>query len=313
MLARCKAEFPVIIAGNRSVSRECADLLAGKEVYRCENVLPELGKLNIEPSQKQIRELFLRRIIQAKGLSKASQLISGIMMPTPGAVLEAMKLLADGTKLEPGLGELVCVDLGGATTDVYSVAKGSPTHASTVLKGLPEPYAKRTVEGDIGMRYSIRGILDAEGIERITQLSGLSEDKALELSDYLSANTNVLPDTPEIVSLDFALAAVAVETAVSRHSGTLESVYTQLGEAFMQVGKDLRPVEKIIATGGALIHSGKGREIVSRALYNPAQPMSLRPKDAKILVDKRYIMAAMGLLGAHYPETALRIMKKELM
>ena len=92
-------------------------------------------------------------------MSKAAELISGILMPTPAAMMAAMQLLAEGTKTESGIGELVAVDLGGATTDVYSIADGMPTQSNTIVKGLMEPYAKRTVEGDIGMRYSISGIV----------------------------------------------------------------------------------------------------------------------------------------------------------
>ena len=140
--------------------------------------MPKFGTLNIEPTQKEIREVFLKRIVQAKGLTKASELISGIMMPTPSAVMAAMKLLAEKTDNSRGLGELVAVDVGGATTDVYSVANGMPTDPRTMLKGLPEPYIKRTVEGDIGMRYSIRGIVDAAGIKTIAELAGMSEARA---------------------------------------------------------------------------------------------------------------------------------------
>ena len=85
-------------------------------------------------------------------------------------MLAAMTLLADGLAGEPGIGELLAVDLGGATTDVYSIASGMPKQLDTVYKGLPEPYAKRTVEGDIGMRYSIHGILEAAGLDRVAQL-----------------------------------------------------------------------------------------------------------------------------------------------
>ena len=97
--------------------------------------MPRLGELNIEPTQKQIREVFLNRIVQGKGLSKASDLVSGIIMPTPSAMLTAMELLSDGWEEHQGIGELVGVDLGGATTDVYSIAEGSPANMATVMKG----------------------------------------------------------------------------------------------------------------------------------------------------------------------------------
>ncbi len=313
MLAQCKADFPVVIAGNRSAVRQCARLLEGRETYICENVMPRFGTLNILPAQQQIREIFLRRIIHAKGLSKASELISGILMPTPSAMMKAMQLLAEGCEGEKGIGELIAVDVGGATTDVYSIAEGMPRNANTIYKGLPEPYVKRTVEGDIGMRYSIRGILEAAGTQQLAQLSGLSRDRVETLVDYLAGHTDVLPgDDPEMRALDEALASMAIETAVRRHAGTLEEAYTMMGLTYVQTGKDLTDVGQIVATGGSLIHTVNTGKIVSHALYNPADPMSLRPRSAKIWVDRSYILAAMGLLSETRPQTALRIMKKEL-
>ncbi|ODU56846.1 MAG: MutL protein [Clostridium sp. SCN 57-10] len=312
MLAGCKSDFPVVIAGNRTAARQCARYLEGRETLICENVMPKFGVLNIEPAQKQIRQIFLRRIIQAKGLSKATALVSGILMPTPSAMMHAMQLLAEGCKDEKGIGDLVGVDVGGATTDIYSIADGMPHDTNTVYKGLPEPYVKRTVEGDIGMRYSIHGIVEAAGISRVAQLSGLSEARALELVNYLSEHTDVVPQDAEQEALDFALASLAIETAVIRHAGTMEEAYTMMGLAYVQTGKDLRDVRQIVVTGGSLIHTKRTGDIAAHALYNPARPVSLRPKEAKIWVDRSYILAAMGLLAEYEPQTALRIMKKEL-
>ena len=178
MLAALPPEFPIVVAGNRTAARECERLLAGHEVHVCPNVMPRFGVLQIEPTQNKIREIFLGRIVQAKGLSKVTGLLSDILMPTPAAVLQAMELLAKGCEGESGIGDLVAVDVGGATTDVYSMADGMPEQMNTVYKGLPEPFSKRTVEGDIGMRYSIRGIVEAAGLPRVSQLSGLSQDKS---------------------------------------------------------------------------------------------------------------------------------------
>ena len=313
MLATMEPSFPVVIAGNRTAARECSRILEKFETYICPNVMPKFGVLNIEPTQKQIREIFLNKIIQAKGLSKAAALLSDIMMPTPSAVLQAMELLAQGCEGETGIGDLIAVDVGGATTDVYSMADGMPETMNTVYKGIPEPFAKRTVEGDIGMRYSIRGIVDAAGVERIAKLSGLSARRVEELVDYLRSHTDRLPDgDPELEALDFALASMAIETAVARHAGTMEETYTMMGQTFVQSGKDLRHVRQVVVTGGSLIHTKRTAEIAKHALYSPAQPDSLRPKTADIWVDRTYILAAMGLLSSYYPQTALRIMKKEL-
>ena len=135
MLASLPPDFPIVIAGNRSAARECERILAGHTTYVCPNVMPKFGVLNIEPTQSKIREIFLDRIVQAKGLSRVTGLLSDILMPTPSAVLQAMELLSSGCEGEPGIGDLVAVDVGGATTDVYSMADGMPEQMNTVYKG----------------------------------------------------------------------------------------------------------------------------------------------------------------------------------
>ena len=313
MLAKLKPEFPIIIAGNRTASKECQEILEGCEVYVCENVMPKFGVLNIEPAQNKIREIFLNHIIYAKGLSKVSDLLSDIMMPTPSSVLNALKLLSCGFEDEMGIGELIAVDVGGATTDVYSIADGMPEHMNTVYKGLPEPYAKRTVEGDIGMRYGAQGIVDALGINKISFLSGLSEERALELIDKLKTNTEMVPNgDTELEALDFSLASCAVDEAVNRHAGKISETYTMMGQTFVQEGKNLTKVKQIVVTGGSLIHAKKTADIAEFAKYSNNNPASLRPYELNVRVDKKYILAAMGLLSSYYPKTALRIMKKEI-
>ncbi|MBR6708614.1 MAG: glutamate mutase L [Clostridia bacterium] len=312
MLATLEPRFPIVIAGNRTAARECERILSAYEVHVCPNVMPKFGKLQIEPTQQKIREIFLNRIVQAKGLSRVSELLSDIMMPTPAAVLQAMELLAVGCEGEPGIGDLIAVDVGGATTDVYSIAEGMPDQMNTVFKGLPEPYAKRTVEGDIGMRYSVQGIVDAAGLPKIAALSGLPSARVEELVAMLRQNTETVPgDDPELEALDFALASAAVEEAVTRHAGTVYETYTMMGKTFVQEGKNLTRVKQIVVTGGSLIHTKRTEQIAAHALYSPANPESLRPRTADVWVDRTYILAAMGLLSSHYPEIALRIMKKE--
>ena len=141
----------------------------------------------------------------------------------------------------------------------------------------------------------------------------MTPERAQALIDHLSAHTDLVPgDDEELKRLDFALASCAVETAVARHAGTMEETYTLMGLTYIQSGKDLTHVSKIIVTGGSLIHTEQTDRIARFAQYSPAQPMSLRPKQADVLVDRTYILAAMGLLSSHYPQAALRIMKKEL-
>ena len=129
---------------------------------------------------------------------------------------------------------------------------------------------------------------------------------------FLSENTEQLPNDEEWERLDFALASLAVETAMTRHAGTLEPVYTPMGLAYSQAGKDLTEVRNVVVTGGAIIHTKRTGEIAAHSLQDPNYPGSLRPVRAEFLVDRNYILAAMGLLGQYYPDTALKIMKKEL-
>lgn len=271
----------------------------------CENVMPRLNQLNVDPCQKVIREVFLRRIIQAKGLSQAASLISGILMPTPAAVLTALTLLSEE------MGELVSIDLGGATTDVYSITEGLPSHPSTVLRGLPEPYSKRTVEGDIGMRYSAQGVLDACGMQSICSVSGQSADKVQAWIDRIHATPGILAETPEEKEMDFALASLAIETGLTRHAGTLEEVFTPMGVAYQQTGKDLTRVSLMILTGGALIHTGRAEEMAQRAMQAPGHADRLIPRNARVVVDRNYILSAMGLLSQNDPALAKELMIKE--
>ena len=311
-LAEMERDIPIVVAGNRCCADDCEEILENRQVYVCENVMPTLGKLNIIPAQKAIRDIFLKKIVQGKGLTKAMELMSDIIMPTPSAILEAMKLLAEGCESGSGIGELMGVDLGGATTDVYSIAAGTPSNMKTVYKGLEEPYAKRTVEGDLGMRYSMHGVVEAAGIKKIAGMADLDVKKTEELLDYLDKHKDTIPGNQEFIRLDEALASAAVETAAIRHAGTVELVYTPMGETYVQSGKDLRSVQNVVVTGGALIHSANVEKIAEFSKWDDSNPSSLRPEKAKIWVDKKYILAAMGLLSRKYPGTALEIMRREI-
>ena len=163
------------------------------------------------------------------------------------------------------------------------------------------------------MRYSIRGILEAAGEQRVCQLSGLSKDRVQTLVSHLAEHTDTLPgEDADLSALDYALASLAIEEAVRRHAGTIQETYTMMGKTYVQEGKNLTQVKKIVVTGGSLIHTERTADIAKHALFDPQKPDSLRPVQADVLVDRTYILAAMGLLSSYYPQTALRIMKKEL-
>ena len=312
VLATVPTSFPVIVAGNKKASRKCSEILeaGGKTVYVTENVMPAFNKLNILPAQSVIRDVFLERIISAKGITRVQGLIEGILMPTPSAVLKAASLLSKGTKNTPGIGDLVLVDMGGATTDVYSVCSGRPSNDGVVMKGLPEPFEKRTVEGDLGARYTAESVVDAYGMAEFCEKSGLSADVTRSLIEKIHVDPSFIAATPDERAFDKWVAGCAVELAVRRHAGSLESVYTTSGLMYMQSGKDLTQVKTVIGTGGPLIGKDYSKEVLSCAKFAESEPESLRPQSPSFFIDGRYIYAAMGLLADIYPETALKILKE---
>lgn len=312
-LASLPVRFPIIIAGNRSAVDDCEDILEDFPVTVCPNVMPTFGTLNIEPVQAEIRDLFLSRIITARGLTETRDLLSGILMPTPSSILSAMTLLAHGTDTERGIGDLMAVDVGGATTDVYSIGEGAPDDMTVVYKGLDEPEAKRTVEGDIGMRYSAVGIVDERGIETVAADAEMTVEDVERWLKIIADDKSVIPEkAPDLARLDAALAAGAIDVATRRHAGILEEAYTVHGIVYVQTGKNLTHVHTIVLTGGSLIHASDPLFIARHALYSDAYPASLRPRKARVLRDDRYMLSAMGVLAEREPDIALRIMKREL-
>ncbi len=308
-IAKIPGSFPVVLAGNRCAQEECAQLLSGSAhpVFCADNVMPEMNRLVTGPVQQVIRQVFLERIIVAKGLSKTRSLLDGIMMPTPSAVLDGLTLLSRGNRKRGGIGDLVAVDLGGATTDVYSIADGFPAGANTVLRGLTEPQVKRTVEGDIGMRFGAHGVLEAAGMEAFVQLTGLPEGRIAEIIAGFAESPSALPANPDEEKMDFALSSLAIRTALVRHAGSLEMVYTPVGPMYQQTGKDLRQVKRLILTGGALIYAKGLKEVIGLAL-SCDDPMILTPREASYRCDRGYILSAMGLLSKFDEDAALELL-----
>jgi uncharacterized protein (TIGR01319 family) len=298
---------PVVFAGNRNAADEAVGLLAGREVLRCENVMPEFNVLDIEPARAAIRRVFIDRIVHAKGIDRAHAEFDQVLMPTPAAVMDGARLLADGCAGASGLGPLLVVDPGGATTDVHSVADGAPSVAGVIAQGLPEPRVKRTVEGDLGMRHNAATIVEAAGLEPIALAAGLAPARVSALLDELARDVERLPRGDDEIALDQALVCAAVRQAVKRHCGTLATVYTALGPATIQRGKDLSGVGILIGTGGALVHSRDPYAVLHTALADPAESLSLRPRQPRFLLDREYLLYACGLLGSVEPQAAIEL------
>ncbi len=308
-LAACAVACPVVVAGNREAADEAAAALAkgGKPVTVAGNVMPEFNRLEVEPARDAIRKVFIDRIVHAKGIDRAAAMFDAVLMPTPAAVLEGARLLADGVAGRPGLGPLVVVDVGGATTDVHSVADGAPSREGVVPYGLPEPRIKRTVEGDLGMRVNAAAVAEAAGLETLAADAGLDAARVAQLLDALAADVERLPQSENERRLDRALAEAALKIAVARHAGTVNVVQMVTGPVSMQTGKDLSDVGALIGTGGVLAHGENGAAMLGRCLADAAEPQSLRPRAPKLYLDRDYLLFACGLLKEKEPEAALTL------
>jgi len=311
-LAALDLAAPLIVAGNRVVADEAAAILraGGKEPVVADNVMPEFGRLSVEPVRERIREIFITHIVKAKGLQAAERFVEGILMPTPNAVLNAAVLLADGCPGEPGLGELVVLDVGGATTDVHSVARGAPTDAGAVVKGLHEPYAKRTVEGDLGVRSNLWNVVEAMGAQAPPADPEISPHAFRAILERFARDVTTTPESAEEAAVDAALAGVAAGQAMRRHAGSIEVFYSPQGPLSVIRGKDLRGVKLVVGTGGPLVFSPFRSRILREALFAPADRASLRPVDPRLCVDSEYTMFAFGLLGELDSKLAVRMLKR---
>jgi uncharacterized protein (TIGR01319 family) len=225
-------------------------------------------------------------------------------------VLRAAELLSRGSGKTPGAGELMVFDVGGATTDVCSMAKGAPTRQNVFMRGLPQPFSKRTVEGDLGLRYSQPSLLERAGFEAISERLGMEASFVLAHRDRCRENPAFVPapGSPE-KRLDDGLAREAVRIAMSRHCGTLETVWTAMGSSFVQTGKDLSEVPLIIGTGGPIIDAADPAYVLSGAVYGEADLNQLKPVSPRLVADSSYSLSAMGTLSRFDEKAALAIMK----
>lgn len=278
-LAGLNLQIPLVYAGNSAIRKHVQQAFDGTgiEVLLADNVFPEVDVLNIEPLRKIIHEVFNRNIIHAPGMTHIGELTRWEILPTPGAVLRGAELFAEE------LGDCLIFDVGGATTDVHSVTDGSQEWSLKMTE--PEPHAKRTVEGDLGVFINARNIIELEGEEdwknRLTDLQAIpANERQKELTRWLCTK--------------------AVEISIRRHAGTITDIYTPTGKKQVVKGKDLTAVKWIIGTGGALTRI-EGGETILRQICLGAGKYLLPKPDTSILLDRDYRFSALGTLAQAYP------------
>ena len=300
-IASSSVKAPVIYCGNiQNIERiKLIFELASKKLYVTENVYPRLDELNVEPVRRLIHQAFEEHITEAPGMSHVREMVTGKLIPTPGAVMEITKMLSDE------IGDALVVDVGGATTDVHSVTDGSEEVSRMQIS--PEPRAKRTVEGDLGVYINAAPLCEAIGFEKLDKELGLDTKKILE-------NYRPIPESEEQMKLTTYLAEYCAATAIKRHAGRFRHTFTASGRRTWAEGKDLTKVKWLVATGGALTRLPDRTGILDKLtlLNENGDLLFPLPGNLKILEDKNYIMAALGVLSLEYPEDAKILAKAGL-
>ncbi|MGK5111572.1 glutamate mutase L [Geodermatophilus sp. CPCC 205506] len=265
-----RGSVPVVLAGNAAVRDEVAAVLrtGGLPVTEADNVLPDIGRLAPESARAAIREVFLRHVIGGDRLSTDPRLVQWVRTVTPDAVLAGVSVLAAARSRteEPGV---VVLDVGGATTDVYCVPDPDAEQATLGREAVGVPAARRTVEGDLGVAASAEVLRSAAAAEQLP----------------------VPGDDP----LDLGVAAAII--ALRRH--------LRAEAAYGPGGAGARTCGLVVLSGGVFRHAGPValEEAVARVAADRGGAGGVLA-GARVVVDRRYVLAAAGLLAGEHPGAA---------
>ncbi|XMB72804.1 GlmL-related ornithine degradation protein [Mycoplasmatota bacterium WC30] len=302
-IASLKLSIPVIYAGNiqnhKIIKKIFEDNNQNEYLYISNNVYPKIDILEVEQTRKIIQDVFEKHIIHAPGMEKVKSIIKESIIPTPGAVMEASILL------QKAVGDLVTIDIGGATTDIHSVTKGKAEIEKILIA--PEPFAKRTVEGDLGVYINKDNIIDIVTKDRLIKDLRLTNNEF----ETLLEKYQPIPLAGQI-PLTERLTLEAMIQAINRHSGRLVNMFTAGGKTTYAEGKDLTNVKYIIATGGALTKLPNRKLIIKNALEKENKLVLKPSAKSEVLIDNNYIMASLGVLSKKHPEAALKLLKESL-
>lgn len=295
--------IPIIYAGNiqnqEKIEMSFEHYNQSDYLYISENVYPKIDVLKVDQARKIIQSVFEKHIIHAPGMEKVRQVISEEIMPTPGAVMRATELI------QASLGDVCTFDVGGATTDVHSVAQVSKEIEKILIS--PEPFAKRTVEGDLGVYINKDHLIEKITIPTLMKDLNISEK---QLSNLLE-NYAPIPSVDQL-PLVIRLTEEALKIALKRHAGKYIQLYGTSGRTTVAEGKDLTNLRYVIGTGGALSRIEGGVELIKKVILNIKDALLKPTNDISVLIDHSYIMASCGVLSIKYPESALKLLKASL-
>jgi uncharacterized protein (TIGR01319 family) len=266
-LARARVAVPVVLAGNKAARDAALESLRGRTVVATDNVLPDIGELAPEPARAAIREVFLSHVIGGKGLSRGPRFRRLVSTVTPDAVLSGVTVLAAQEE-----GAVLVVDVGGATTDVYSAVSTMDDEPARTVALPPD---RRTVEGDIGMRVSAPGVVAEASTARLPLDSDLAEKAA-----HRGENVDFLPATEEERDADLRIARLAATLAIRRHL----SMVGRLGPT---------GATALVLSGGVFRHADSLTEL-EKSLRVDLGPVL---RNARVVVDRDGRLGPAGLLA----------------
>lgn len=292
VLTHLQQKVPIVVAGNADAAGTAEQVLAagGLQVAVADNVLPEIGSYEPQSARLSIRESFLHHVIGGKGLSQTRQFREVVQGATPDVVFSGVEVLADTA------GDVLVVDVGGATTDVYSVLHPEG-EAATIRREVVAPaWRLRTVEGDLGMRWSAPGVVTTALSELlITEaeaevLRPLAADRADDPSSVAFAQ--------EDPATDVWLAQLAAAIAVRRHARPTPPAVE---------GRDLRRVQVVVGSGGALRHASAAAETILAPCLTDFAGGWRVPRAAQPGIDLAHRLLCAGLLQEQFPDAARRV------
>ncbi len=294
-LAKALPDVPILYAGNVDNHDDIRRLAErfGTPLYITQNVYPTLDELNVAPAREVIQTVFESHIVEAPGMARIRDTVTGAIMPTPGAVMAMAEHLYDA------LGDLLVLDVGGATTDVHSVTWGSERFRPMITS--PEPFSKRSVEGDLGVFLNRSQVIGAMTYQERCLLPSTYEEELLCIPD--------MPRTEEEIQLILPLVFTCASEALNRHAGQLVEHYTPRGRVQTVRGRDLSAVGTVLATGGALTRLPSAESMVRRLIDEAPLEKLYPPSSADVKIDHNYIMASCGVMTRKYPEAAMQLMR----
>jgi len=298
-------ELPLIYAGNiearESITERLQDVMA---LEITDNLRPVLERENLMPTRHKIQDQFLEHVMaHAPGYRKLIDWTDAPIMPTPGAVGEIIQTVSTQQDIQ-----VVGVDIGGATTDVFSVFKNKEG----------EPIFNRTVSANLGMSYSISNVLVEAGLENVLRWVPFD----IEVGDLRNRIKNkmirptTIPQTLQELILEQAIAREALRLAFEQHKQLaveLRGVQQQrtISEAFDQAESgqtlvDMLSLDMLVGSGGVLSHAPR-RQQAMLMMIDAFQPEGI----THLAVDSIFMMPQLGVLAQVNPEAATQVFERD--